>query len=128
MVHVMILDEKNFLLYAAKHYDLKRSSGLEEFYDDLKRFQYLKRLFKRYEEDNDIRLRLILNHVIVLYNCFGDSATNMLFFKLKEYHKYLKPFIIFLNYMPDYIEYENEIVLNSNIPMDQRIIEELRKI
>jgi hypothetical protein len=124
----MILDEKNFLLYAAKHYDLKRSSGLEEFYDDLKRFQYLKRLFKRYEEDNDIRLRLILNHVIVLYNCFGDSATNMLFFKLKEYHKYLKPFIIFLNYMPDYIEYENEIVLNSNIPMDQRIIEELRKI
>ena len=124
----MILDEKSFLIYAAKHYDLKRSSGVEEFYDDLKRFQYLKRLFKRYEEDNDIRLRLILNHVIVLYNCFGDAATNMLFFKLKEYHKYLKPFIIFLNYMPEHIEYENEIILNSNIPMDQRIIEELRKV
>ena len=124
----MILDEKSFLIYAAKHYDLKRSSGVEEFYDDLKRFQYLKRLFKRYEEDNDIRLRLILNHVIVLYNCFGVAATNMLFFRLKEYHKYLKPFVLFLNYMPDYIEYENEIVLNSDIPMDQRIIEELRKI
>lgn len=128
MVPLMILDEKSFLIYAAKHYDLKRSSGVEEFYDDLKRFQYLKRLFKRYEEDNDIRLRLILNHVIVIYNCFGDSATNMLFFKLKEYHKYLKPFIIFLNYMPEYIEYEDEIILNSNIPMDQRIIEELRKV
>jgi len=128
MVPIMILDEKSFLIYAAKHYDLKRSSGVEEFYDDLKRFQYLKRLFKRYEEDNDIRLRLILNHVIVLYNCFGVAATNMLFFRLKEYHKYLKPFVLFLNYMPDYIEYENEIVLNSDIPMDQRIIEELRKI
>lgn len=124
----MILDEKSFLIYAAKHYDLKRSSGIEEFYDDLKRFQYLKRLFKRYEEDNDIRLRLILNHVIVLYNCFGIAATNMLFFKLKEYHKYLKPFVVFLNYMPDSIEYENEIVLSSDIPMDQHIIEELRKI
>jgi hypothetical protein len=128
MVNVMILDEKSFLIYAAKHYDLKRSSGVEEFYDDLKRFQYLKRLFKRYEEDNDIRIRLILNHVIVLYNCFGESATNMLFFKLKEHHSYIKPFIVFLNYMPDYIEYENEIILNSNIPMDQRIIEELRKV
>jgi hypothetical protein len=52
----------------------------------------------------------------------------MLFFRLKEYHKYIKPFVLFLNYMPDYIEYENVIVLNSDIPMDQRIIEELRKI
>lgn len=55
----MILDEKTFILYAAKHYDTLRSSGMDEFYEDLKRFQYLKRLFRRYEEDNDLRLRLI---------------------------------------------------------------------
>lgn len=124
----MILDEKTFILYAAKHYDTLRSSGMDEFYEDLKRFQYLRRLFRRYEEDNDLRLRLILNHLIVLYNCFGPAATNMLFFKLKEYHTFLKPFVVFLNYMPEYIEYENIKILDSSIALDPKIVKELRKI
>jgi hypothetical protein len=124
----MILDEKSFLIIAAKNYDMKRSAGVEEFYDDLKRFQYLKRLFKRYEDDGDLRIRLILNHIIVIYNCFGSYATNMLFYKLKEHHKYLKPFVVFLNYMPETIEYENIIVYDSDIPLDPHIIEELRKL
>lgn len=124
----MILDEKTFILYAAKHYDTLRSSGMDEFYEDLKRFQYLKRLFRRYEEDNDLRLRLILNHLIVLYNCFGPAATNMLFFKLKEYHTFVKPFTVFLNYMPEYIEYENIKIMDSDIALDPKIVEELRKI
>lgn len=124
----MILDEKSFLLYAAKNYDSLRSSGVEEFYEDLKRFKYLKRLFKRYEDDNDLRLRLILNHLIVLYNCFGPAATHMLFFKLQDYHIHLKPFVVFLNYMPDVIEYENVKILDSDIPLDPHIVEELRKI
>lgn len=124
----MILDEKSFFILAAKNYDTLRSSGVEEFYEDMKRFQYLKRLFKRYDEDNDLKIRLILNHVIVLYNCFGNSATNMLFYKLKEYHKYLKPFVVFLNCMPEIIEYENVILYNSDVDMDSKIIEELRKI
>lgn len=124
----MILDEKSFLILAAKNYDMKRSSGVEEFYDDLKRFQYLKRLFKRYEEDGDLRIRLILNHIVVLYNCFGDAATNMLFYRLKEHHKYLKPFVVFLNYMPTSVEYENVKIFDSDIPLDPKIIEELRKL
>lgn len=124
----MILNDTNFLLYAAKCYDVKKSAGAEEFYEDLKRFQYLKRLFKRYEEANDLKVRLILNHIIVLYNCFGPEATNMLFFKLKEYHHYIKPFVLFLNYMPETVHYEDLIILNSDISMDQLIVTELRKI
>ena len=125
----MILDESSFLIFAARHYDMKKSSGVEEFYDDdLKKFQYLKRLFKRYEEDDDLKVRLILNHLIILYNCFGPQATNMLFFKLKDQHQYLKPFVLFLNYMPDVIEYENTRILNSDIPLDLNIVNELRKI
>ena len=107
---------------------MKKSSGVEEFYDDLKKFQYLKRLFKRYEEDDDLKVRLILNHLIILYNCFGPQATNMLFFKLKDQHQYLKPFVLFLNYMPDVIEYENTKILNTDIPLDLNIVRELRKI
>jgi len=124
----MDLNERNFMIIAAKHYDANASSGAEEFYDDLKRFQYLKRLFKRYADENDLKIRLILNHLIVLYNCFGPYATNLLFFKLSEYHEYLKPFVIMLNYMPDYIEYETYRIPSSSIKMDDGIIKELRNI
>jgi hypothetical protein len=124
----MILNDTNFLLYAAKAYDVKKSSGAEEFYEDLKRFQYLKRLFKRNEETDDLKIRLILNHIIVLYNCFGLEATNMLFFKLKEYHPQLKPFVLFLNYMPEVINYEEIVIRSSDISLDPSIVRELRNI
>ena len=124
----MILNDENFLLYAASKFDTTNCMGAEEFYDDLKRFQYLRRLFKRYDDEGDLRIRLILNHLIILYNMFGPAATNMLFLKLKEYHPALKPFIVMLNYMPDYVEYETFKIPSSSIPMDDTIIKELREI
>jgi hypothetical protein len=124
----MILNDSNFLLYAAKAYDVKKSSSSEEFYEDLKRFQYLKRLFKRYEEADDLKIRLILNHIIVLYNCFGTETTHMLFFKLKDYHSMLKPFVLFLNYLPEIVEYEDTKLKTVDISLDPQIISELRKI
>lgn len=124
----MILNEKNFLLIAAKNYDMKRSISVDEFYDDMRRFQYIKRLFKRYSDTGELKTRLILNHLIVLYNCLGPQATHMLFMRLKEYHEQLKPFVVFLNYMPDLIKYEDIEVVSSEISLDQRIVEELRKI
>lgn len=124
----MKLDEESFLLYAAKYYDIRMAASTEEFYDDLRRFQHLKRLFKRYEEDNDLKVRLILNHLTVIYNCFGAGATTMLFYKLEEYHKSLKPFIVMLGYMPDIIEYDDKRLITSEIPLDQIIVDELRKL
>jgi hypothetical protein len=124
----MKLDEKSFLIYAAKYYDMKKAASVDEFHDDVKRFQYLKRLFKRYEEDRELRIRLILNHMIVLYNCFGAETTNMLFMKLSDYHKQLKPFVMFLNFMPDYIEYDDVRIKSEDIAIDMNIVIELRKI
>jgi hypothetical protein len=124
----MILNDSNFLFFAAKAYDVKKSSSSEEFYEDLKRFQYLKRLFKRYEEADDLKIRLILNHIIVLYNCFGAETTHMLFFKLKDYHSMLKPFVLFLNYLPEVVEYEDVKLKTVDVPLDSQIIAELRKI
>ena len=124
----MKLDEESFLLYAAKYYDIRMAASSDEFYDDLRRFQHLKRLFKRYEEDDDLKVRLILNHLTVIYNCFGVGATTMLFFKLEEYHKCLKPFIIMLGYMPEVIEYSFKRITTSEIPLDQTIVDELRKL
>lgn len=124
----MKLTEETFLIFAAKFYDTKKSSGIDEFNEDIKRFQYLKRLMKRYVEDDDLRIRLMLNHLIILYNCFGPSATPLLFLKLKEYHPQLKTFLLFLGYMPSTVEYEDVVVLNSDIPIDMKIANELRSI
>lgn len=124
----MQLNEDTFMVWAAKHYDMRRAASIDEFNDDLKRFQYLKRLFRRYEEMDDLKVRLILNHLIVLYNCFGTATTPMLFMRLEEYHKFLKPFVMYLSYMPNVIEYGEKRIINSDVPLDAKIVEELRKI
>lgn len=80
----MKLDENNFLVFAMHNYDNPQCHGLEEFEDDLKRFYYLKKLFSRYKADGIVRERLVLNHIIVLYNLFGTAATNMLFYKINK--------------------------------------------
>lgn len=124
----MKLEEDSFLLYAAKYYDIRMAASADEFYDDLKRFQHLKRLFKRYYEDNDLKVRLILNHLTVIYNCFGAEATPMLFLKLEDYHIALKPFVIMLGYMPDAVEYSSKRIVSSEIPLDPKIVKELREL
>ena len=96
------LTEENFTLFAMKHYDNPHCRGVNEFNDDLKKFKYLKRLFRKYRAGGGLKERLILNHIIVIYNLFGvDAATNMLFFKIdKKYWPQLKSFLMYLNVMP----------------------------
>ena len=117
-----VLTHKNFKLYAAKMYNNPECLDVNEFKQDLNRFKYLKRLLKRYELTGDLQERLILNHIIVLYNVFGIPACNkMMWYKINEEHwHYLKPFLVYLNYLP-----ENEKV---SITMDPYIIEVLREL
>lgn len=124
------LNNSNFLLYAAKFYDNPQCFDTKEFYDDLKRFKYLKRLFNRYRETGELKERLIINHLQILYNLFGAiPTTRMLFLMLKKHHDLLKPFLIFLNYMPDTVfNIEGNDIKSSNINMDEAIINALRKI
>ncbi len=126
----MILDESTFYLYAAQHYDNPQCHSTDEFHDDLKRFQYLKRLLKRYKENGELRTRLILNHLIVLYNCFEapQITSNMLFMKLEDFHDVLKPFVLFLSYLPDTIEYDNVKLRSSSIGIDVGVVEKLRTL
>jgi len=116
------LTEENLFLFAAKHYDNPTFSDIDEFYEDLKRFKYIKRLVNRYIEHNDLAERLILNHLIVVFNAFGIEATlEILNLKLEERHwPVIKPFLIFLNYIT-YDQY-------TNIEMDKVVIEKLRQI
>lgn len=124
------LTNENFLMYAIKHYDNPSCSGLKEFNDDLKRLRYVKRLLGRYQASGDIKERLVLNHLVVLYNVFGvEAANNMLFFKIQEkLWPELKTFLVFLNYMPATIKYKGHVVLGSEIPLNEHIVDLLRKI
>ena len=124
------LTNENFLMYAIKHYDNPSCSGLKEFDDDLKRLRYIKRLLGRYKATGNIKERLIINHLVVLYNVFGiDAATNMLLFKIQErLWPQLKPFLVFLNYMPERIQHKGGRLLGADIALDANIVDILRKI
>lgn len=121
------LTENNFLLYAMHHYDNPQCHSVAEFEEDLKRFLYLKKLFTRYQQNDELRERLILNHIIVLYNIFGEAATQMLFYKIEEkYWSTLVTFLVYLGRMPD--ELPNFGVSLSDIELDEKVIKALRNI
>lgn len=125
------LNNDNFLIFAIKNYDNPSCTGMSELEDDLKRFKYLKRLFNRYEKTGDPNERLIINHLILLYNVFGNATTKMLFFKLEEkYWSNLKTFLVFLDRIPEEVVYSSNLPKNieTDVPLNQELIEVLRKI
>jgi hypothetical protein len=124
------LTNDNILMYAAKAYD-KPNCIMSEFKEDMKRFNYLKRLLRRYRKFGEIKERLILNHLVVIYNVFGiETATRLLFFRvLKDDYSALKTYLTFLNYMPDKVKgIKGRDVVSSDIPIDMTIADILRKI
>ncbi len=117
------LNEDNHLLFAIKHYENPHASTMEDFEEDLKRFKYIKRLLKKYVVSGELKHHLILNHLIICFNVFGEGTVPLLFYKIeKEYWSILKTFLVFLNRIPDYpksgldvIELHKEVnvILNS---------------
>tara|TARA_Y100001937_G_scaffold79123_1_gene107270 strand:- start:13596 stop:13964 length:369 start_codon:yes stop_codon:yes gene_type:complete len=116
------LTNKNFKLYAAQHYNNPECTDVEEFQQDLNRFKYLKRLLTRYDLTGELQERLILNHLIVLYNVFGIKPCNrMILFKINDSHyHYIKPFLVYLHYLA-----EDEMV---DVGMDPHIVNILREV
>ena len=120
------LNESNFVMFAMKNYENPTCTGMDEFHEDLNRVKYVKRLFRKYEKSQILRERLILNHLIILGNVFGPAiSSRILFYKTEhELHSYLKTFLVYLNYLPKELE---DVDLDS-IPLDQTIIQKLRRL
>ena len=124
MLNDTFLNEDNFIILSAKAYRNSNCVTLDMFHDDLKHIKYIKRLLNRYKETGELKERLILNHITILYNLFGLWATRMLFFKIdKQNYSALKTFLTYLNYMPEIIhDDENESYLqNQDIELDENI-------
>ena len=125
------LNDDNFLMYAMREYSNVQCTDIEEFYDDLKKIKYIKRLFNVYKNNGQLKERLILNHLIIFYNVFTVHAgTRILFYKIeKDFWPILKTFLIYLDRMPDKIDsIRGEVILASNIQLDDGIISRLRSI
>ena len=116
------ITKDNWLLFAQQNYDNPTLEKEIEFYDDIKRFKYLKRLFRKYEITGDIKIRLILNHLVVLQNVFGvEASVSLLLFKIDErYWPILKTCLDYLGYL-----YPHEL---DNIIVDPKIKESLEKL
>lgn len=121
------IDDSTFLLLAMHAYDNSQCLSLSEFEEDLKRFSYLRKLFARYHNDKDLRERLILNHLIVLFNLFGIITIDFLFYKIdREYWSYLVTFLIYLDRMPDSVPEFG--IRKESIPLDDNILKTLEKL
>ena len=115
------ITKDNWLLYAQHHYDNPTLQKEQEFYDDIKRFKYLKRLFRKYRATKNIKIRLVLNHVIILANVFGvEAACILLLFKVERmYWPYLKSVLVYLDYL-----YPHEL---NDIKTDKKIDDILKE-
>lgn len=126
------LDDSNFILYCAKYYDNPQCHDTDEFYEDLRRIKYIKKLITRYIITGELKERLILNHIIILNNVFGPyHLCRILFLKMEKQLKYVKPFLIMLEILPERVTNigkEGKFFVTDEIEMDQRIVEALRKI
>jgi len=116
------VNEENFLLVAAQHYNNPQCASTEEFYNDLQRIKYMKRLLNRYLATGELSERLLLNHIIVFFNVFTvPIAVRLLAVKLEyKYWGVLKAYMVFLGYIEP-----TDLV---GIDMDTETIKKLREI
>jgi hypothetical protein len=125
------LNENNFLMFSMKEYINIQCTDMDEFYDDLKKIKYIKRLFNLYINDGQLKERLILNHLIVFYNVFPAKAgTRILFYKIEQvFWPILKTFLFFIDRMPEKIEsIRGNIINSSDIDFDDGVVTRLRSI
>jgi hypothetical protein len=118
------LNESNYLLFAIKFYDNPQAVTKDDFETDLKRIRYVKRLLKRYKNSGELKVHLILNHLIILFNVFNDATVPLLFYNLEEeLWPSIKSFLVFLNRIP---EYPKTVV--NDIEEDQNCLFQLRAL
>ena len=118
------LNEDNYMMFGIKHYENPQAVTQEDFYEDLKKFKYIKRLLKRYQKSGELKSHLLLNHFICLYNVFDDAATPLLFFKIdKELWSVLKTFLLFLGRIPEYPK-----TAIHDVPVDVKCLGILNKV
>ncbi len=98
------INDATFLLTAARTYNHYCLDGAE-FEEDMNRFKYIKKILYRYRKSGEINERLVLNHLVILFNVFDNkTCVRMLTFKLYNYMDELFTFLEFMGHLPKKIE------------------------
>ncbi len=114
------INDDNYLLFAIKYYENPHAVTRDDFEDDLKKIKYVKRLLRRYQNTNVLKTHLILNHLTVLFNVFGDAAVPLLFFNLeRDLWSSIKAFLVFLGKLPEYPKSEIDEIIIDQYCVDQ---------
>jgi len=120
------LNEDNYILFAIKNYDNPQAATKEDFFEDMRRFKYIKRLLKKYHKGTEVKLSLLLNHIIIIYNVFGEAAPLLLFYKMeRDYWSDIKAIMIFLDKYPNRVAETDSL---KEIAVNECILEELKDI
>ena len=125
------LNENTIDMYMMRSYDNPQCIGIEEYNEDTSRIKYIKRLMNRYINTGDLKERLLLNHIIVMYNLFGTGpTTRILFYNMDEEHwSALKTFMVFLNTMPNVVcGIKGKDIRSSDVAIDIDVARRLREI
>lgn len=119
----MQLTEKTFLQHALNAYDNPGCVSLVEFTKDLDRFSQIKKQITKYKDSGTgMNINLVLNHMVICFNVFGDKATDFLLLKIPQRNwDILFPFLIALNRLPDKMT-------ASGVQLNNEIISQLRLI
>ena len=118
------LNESNYIMFAIKNYENPQAVTQEDFYEDMKRYKWVKRLLNKYKNTGELNVHLVMNHFIILYNVFGDATTPLLFYKLdKDLWSILKTFVMYLERLPEFT-----ITKLHDIPVDKKCLELLNDL
>jgi hypothetical protein len=118
------LNGENFLLFAIKNYENPQAVTKEDFEKDLNHFKYIKRLLRKYRNTGELKIHLLVNHFIILYNIFGEATTPMLFYKIEQdLWSVMKTFIVFMDKLPEYPK-----CYIHDIQIDQNCLKELNRV
>lgn len=118
------LNEDNYIIFAIKNYNNPQSVTKDDFFEDMKRFKWIKRILNKYKNTKELNIHLLVNHFMVLYNVFGEATTPLLFFKIdKKLWSILKTFIIYLGRFPEYPKSSIH-----DIPVDIELLKLLKSV
>lgn len=114
--------DADFLHLALHSYSNRQCNTVEEFNSDLNRITIIRKMIRQYLISGEITYRLVLNHIVILFNVFGTSAMALILYKIEpEYHPILFPFLQTLNRL----SLPEEMI---DVQFDQTIVKELERI
>lgn len=117
-----MIDKSSYMQTAIELYDNPGCLDIKEFEYDARRPIRVKFALRKWIEDSrPIDVRTVLNHIIIMRNCFGNRSAHMLSMFCEDYLPQLLPFLDYLNFTPAVINFNGKKIVSEYIERDRNI-------